>query len=434
MTQAGTIQGTPASAFIDNGASFNAISPALAEQLKLHIKEYPKPLKITLGVNKTVMIPRRVARFKVCLDGFSSYATRAFVMDIPEEQDILLGMTWFQQVNPDIDWSKNTIAPRTGSSDPLIFRQCVRNAPARTVGKSRKRIIRRTQRVLEAEASEKLRYFYTTNDLVTASGRTRVVPLTRVHKLLSASDVEVCFVLNAQKDSSPQALSWDDLENHPAAPVVFKYRDTVFREQLPTEPPERRTALEAEIELSDNEPVARKQFRLSPEMKTALQEWTRDMLAAGIIRPSNSPFCAPTFCVKKSDGSWRIVHDFRGINAKVRVPATPIPRKEDTYDAMAGAIDLLWGFFQVRLRKQDIPYTAFATPDGLFEYLVTPMGLSSSPSAFNRLIQSIFKDQSTFCRAYFDDLFVFTKSPQIEDHLTALDQVLKRCEEEQLYV
>ncbi|OWZ20967.1 hypothetical protein PHMEG_0004562 [Phytophthora megakarya] len=37
---------------------------------------------------------------------------------------------------------------------------------------------------------------------------------------------------------------------------------------------------------------------------------------------------------------------------------TPVPRKEDIYDAMAGsysfsAMDLLWGFFQVRLRESD---------------------------------------------------------------------------------
>ncbi|GMF28449.1 unnamed protein product [Phytophthora fragariaefolia] len=92
------------------------------------------------------------------------------------------------------------------------------------------------------------------------------------------------------------------------------------------------------------------------------------------------------------------------------------------------------GFIQVRLRERDIPFTAFSTPDGHFEYLVTPMGLSSSPFAFNRLMQSVFEDQRDFCRVYFDDLFVFTPSADMEEHFAGLDKVLARCEEQQLYV
>lgn len=208
--------------------------------------------------------------------------------------------------------------------------------------------------------------------------------------------------------------------------------------ELPATSPIRSIDVEAEIELVDTTPIVRKQFRLSDEQKEAVRAWTKEMLAAGMIRRSKSPFSSPTFCVKKAVG-WKIVHDFRAINARVRVPATPVPRKENIYDAMAkgrilSAMDLLWGFFQVRLRESDTPSTAFSTPDGLFEYLVTPMGLSSSPSAFNRLIQSIFRDQSAFCKAYFDDLFVFTESDSMEEHLRALDQVLARCKQQQLYV
>jgi hypothetical protein len=210
------------------------------------------------------------------------------------------------------------------------------------------------------------------------------------------------------------AQSWDSLRSSPAFSVVSRYKGTVFQDELPSTPPIRPSDLEAEIELTDETPVARKPIRLSAEMREALREWTQQMLKAGVIRKSTSPYCAPTFCVKKPVG-WRIVHDFRRLNTKVRIPATPIPRKDDIFDAMSrgrlfSSMDLLWGFYQVRLRERDIPYTAVATPDGLFEYLVTPMGLSSSPASFNRMIQHIFKDLGDVCQAYFDDLFVFTAS------------------------
>ncbi|KAG3254619.1 hypothetical protein PI124_g857 [Phytophthora idaei] len=102
---------------------------------------------------------------------------------------------------------------------------------------------------------------------------------------------------------------------------------------------------------------------------------------------------------------------------------------------MFSAMDLLWFFLlQVWLREQDVPYTAFSTPGGLFEYLVTPMGLLCSLAALNRLIQSVFVDQSAFCKAYFDDLFVFTPSDDVDEHLEAFERVLERCKQEQLYI
>ncbi|OWY92347.1 hypothetical protein PHMEG_00038695, partial [Phytophthora megakarya] len=61
---------------------------------------------------------------------------------------------------------------------------------------------------------------------------------------------------------------------------------------------------------------------------------------------------------------------------------------------------------KVRLEENSIPYTAFATPDGLFEYLVTPMGISSRPSSFNRLVCAIFSDYNAFCQTYFDDFSI----------------------------
>ncbi|KAG3072449.1 hypothetical protein PI124_g20687 [Phytophthora idaei] len=97
-------------------------------------------------------------------------------------------------------------------------------------------------------------------------------------------------------------------------------------------------------------------------------------------------------------------------------------------------MELLWGFCQVKLHEKSIPYTTFATPDGLFEYLATPMVISSSPSWFNRLVQTIFADYKSFCQTYFDGRFVFTETDTVEDHLAELEKVLDRCAEENLFI
>jgi hypothetical protein len=52
-----------------------------------------------------------------------------------------------------------------------------------------------------------------------------------------------------------------------------KYKDTVLRAELPDTPPTRTIDVEAEIEFTDESPVARKQFRLSAEVKEAVREW-----------------------------------------------------------------------------------------------------------------------------------------------------------------
>ncbi|TYZ66257.1 hypothetical protein PybrP1_008128, partial [[Pythium] brassicae (nom. inval.)] len=168
----------------------------------------------------------------------------------------------------------------------------------------------------------------------------------------------------------------------------------------------------------------------------SIREYSRSVKC---MRKLDLRLCTRVNTGKRQSDKWHIVHDFRGLNAKVRVPANPIPRKDEIFRRMGrgrlfGAMDLLWGFYQVKLQEDSIPYTAFATPDGLFEYLVTPMRIASSPAAFNWLVQSIFADYSSFCQTYFDDMFVFTESDSFIEHLAAVERVLERCEQEQLFV
>lgn len=84
-------------------------------------------------------------------------------------------------------------------------------------------------------------------------------------------------------------------------------------------------------------------------------------------------------------------------------------------------MDLLWGFFQARLRERD-PLHRLLNARWALRILVAPMGLASSPSAFNRFMQTVCADQRDFCRVYFDDLFVFTESDSMDEHLAALDR------------
>ncbi|GMF44019.1 unnamed protein product [Phytophthora fragariaefolia] len=105
---------------------------------------------------------------------------------------------------------------------------------------------------------------------------------------------------------------------------------------------------------------------------------------AGMVRESKSPHSSPTFCVRKPNGKWRLVHAYNKLNSATVPAQTPIPRKDVLLNNMAGctlysALDLVGGYFQILMRESDIPLTAVSTPGGmLWEWLVMPQGLSNA--------------------------------------------------------
>ncbi|POM64514.1 LOW QUALITY PROTEIN: Reverse transcriptase [Phytophthora palmivora] len=118
---------------------------------------------------------------------------------------------------------------------------------------------------------------------------------------------------------------------------------------------------------------------------------------SGMVRESKSPHSTPTFCVRKPNGKWRLVHAYNKLN-NATVPAqTPIPRKDVLLNNMSGctlysALDLIDGYYQILMRESDIPLTAVSTPSGmLWEWLAMPQGLSNTPATFNRLVTQLFR-------------------------------------------
>ncbi|KAJ8533303.1 hypothetical protein ON010_g13952 [Phytophthora cinnamomi] len=330
LEQHGRVGSHAASTFIDSGASFNAVSPRLVESLQLPVRDYSKPLIIRLGSGSTTIFPRRVVTLKFALDGFPPYSSKAFVLDIPEGKDILLGMPWLVDTNPDIDWKLKTVRPRDRLS-ALAFHPCVPVQPARCIAGQRRGSTRRTD---QSDDEALLNYYYL-HGHHSDVGTTRLVRPRHLRRLLRECDNEFCFFVNPSDEPSKADLAWEKLKTSPAYPLVIKFRDKVFRSHLPAVPPTRQAGTDAKIELEDDVPIHRKQFPVSAEQREAIRAWTAEMLDAKMIRPSTSPYCAPTFCVKKRTGEWRIVHDFRGLNTKIRVPANPIPRKDDILRAMA---------------------------------------------------------------------------------------------------
>lgn len=94
------------------------------------------------------------------------------------------------------------------------------------------------------------------------------------------------------------------------------------------------------------------------------------MLDKNIISKSHSPWLSPVILVKKKDGSLRFCVDYRKVNDITRKDACPLPRIDDTLDTLAGStwfttLDLLSGYWGVKVAQSDREKTAFCTREGL---------------------------------------------------------------------
>ncbi|KAE9031684.1 hypothetical protein PR002_g9575 [Phytophthora rubi] len=124
-----------------------------------------------------------------------------------------------------------------------------------------------------------------------------------------------------------------------------------------------------------------------------------------MVRESKSSHSSSTFCMRKPNGKWRMVHAFNKLNAATIPASTPIPRKDVLLNNMAGcaicsALDMVDGYYQLLMRESDIPLT-------------------------------------TFVQTYFDDIFVHSRASEgktaVEAHLGHLREVLLCMRENRIY-
>ena len=103
------------------------------------------------------------------------------------------------------------------------------------------------------------------------------------------------------------------------------------------------------------------------------------MLDAGVIQPSNSPWCNVVVLVRKKDGSLRFCIDFRKLNSLTVKDSHLLPRICETLESLAGAahyptFDMNSGFRQVPMDKESKQYTAFTLGSmGLYECESMPL-------------------------------------------------------------
>ena len=184
------------------------------------------------------------------------------------------------------------------------------------------------------------------------------------------------------------------------------------------------------IDTGTSHPVRQPCRRVQPFRREQARKMIDDMLQKDIIQPSSSPWASPIILVPKKDGSMRFCIDYRKLNCVTRKDAYPLPRVDDTLEALSGSkwfstLDLICGYWQVEIEEKDRHKTAFCTREGLFEFKVMPFGLCNAPAVFQRLMDLVLSGiQWERCLVYIDDIVIMGKT--FQHHLQNLKLVLQR--------
>jgi hypothetical protein len=116
--------------------------------------------------------------------------------------------------------------------------------------------------------------------------------------------------------------------------------------------------------VAEGRPVKQKLRHLSPELQQELDRQLDDMLAAGVIRASRSPWGAVPVFVRKTTGEWRLCLDYRLLNDRLRGDSYPLPLLWQNLQRCAGhkwytCLDANNGFWNLALDESSKPLTAF---------------------------------------------------------------------------
>ena len=192
------------------------------------------------------------------------------------------------------------------------------------------------------------------------------------------------------------------------------------------------TLIKHHIRTGGHPPIKQRAYRASPEKRAEIDRQVAVLLADGVVEESCSPWASPVVLVKKKGGEWRFCVDYRRLNAVTIKDSHPLPRVDDSLNALSGSswfstLDFSNGYWQVEVAEEDREKTAFTTGRGLYQWRAMPMGLTNSPATFQRMMELILRGLPWhICMVYLDDILIYSRS--FEDHLANLEEVLTRVQ------
>ena len=201
---------------------------------------------------------------------------------------------------------------------------------------------------------------------------------------------------------------------------LLKQYEDIFPEQLPKGKPPKRM-VEFEIKTEEGQPHQINLHTGSAQGARRAAGSNRRLTRSRAYQALHQSVWRTGLVVPEKDGRWRMCVDYRALNRQTICDRYPLPRIDDLLDRLGKArhfttLDLASGYHQIAVKDEDIPKTAFRTQRGQFEFVVMPFGVTNAPATFQRMMNSIFKEElDDSVLVYLDDILIFSR--MLKEHI-----------------
>ncbi|KIH55425.1 hypothetical protein ANCDUO_14417 [Ancylostoma duodenale] len=168
-----------------------------------------------------------------------------------------------------------------------------------------------------------------------------------------------------------------------------------------------------EIDTGNHMPIRQKTRPVPMGTRKEFKGLIKGLVGRGIIEKSNSDWASPVVLVRKKDGTIRLCVDYRQLNKVTTQDSYPLPSIDMMLQSLSekkvfSTLDMASGYWQIRLSEDAKKKSAFTTSKELFQFVVLPFGLCTSPAVFQRMMDKVLdelnvKDDEIFvyiCRAH----------------------------------
>ena len=208
--------------------------------------------------------------------------------------------------------------------------------------------------------------------------------------------------------------------------LLNKYAD-VFAED--DKPLNKTAAAEFDIDTGSSPPISQQKYRTPYFLRNELRKIIDKNVKHGLMEECSSPWAAPTLLVKKPNGSWRLVCDYRKLNTVTTGDAYPLPEINDCVNELSesrifSTTDLYSGFHQIPTSNAAKQKLAVITDFGQYTWCRMPMGAKNCPAVFQRMMDKCFRQMPlSSLVVYLDDVLIHSKT--ITEHISKLEELFQ---------
>ena len=388
-------------ALLDSGATHNFIDKQMAKRLGVgsHLLESPRTIKNADGTVNASGPLNRFTDLEVYYSGISE-VQRFYITNLGEDRAIF-GFPWLQTFQPTIDWQNAHIE---GKAE--LYTMNLEPPPWMKIS----RITMETKRADFEEGDE----------IHVTIGRT-----------------------NVAQEWAQKTHEGKELMTEASIPAQYKDFADVFSEEAARRfPPICDDDHPIDFKPTAPDMFSCKIYPISAKETEFLRGWIKENLGKNFIRESRSPYASPTFLIKKKNGDFRVIQDYRMLNEHTIPDVLPLPLIGSLIEklhrrTLFTKFDIRWGYHNIPIRNRDQEKAAFKTTLGQYEPMVMNFGLRNAPATFQRLMNKVLRPiQAKYgedVQAYMDDVIIATAN-DLPYHREVVREVLTALRDASLFL